>query len=139
MSDTFAHCRSAERPGTLWLWLVLLGNKHALPDDLLHILHKRVRTALTDERQGAEVLMERLEREARERNDRGAPSAIPKWVLMGFSSVRAYVLHIRDERRHYAALEAERVHHSLPEWRAFGFVSVTAFERYRKRLAVSPV
>jgi len=125
MPANFAHCRTADRPGTVWLHLSLLGANFDLPDELLLKIHEHVFTSSADEREGMQIFMERRMRQERERTSRGAERAVKLWNLLGFSSLNEFICNKRAQK---AREDAE----SLPTWAKFGFESDGQYKRARR-------
>ena len=125
MPVDFAHCRTADRPGVVWLHLSSLGANFNLPDELLLKIHEQVFASLADEREGMQIFMERRMRQERERAARGAERAVKLWKLLGFSSLNEFMC---NKRAQMAREEAE----SLPTWAKFGFESDGQYKRARR-------
>lgn len=125
MPVDFAHCRTADRPGIMWLHLSLLGANFNLPDELLLKIHQEVFTSSTDEREGMQIFMERRMRKERERTSRGAERAVKLWDLLGFSSLNEFICSKRAQK---VREDAE----SLPTWAKFGFGSDGQYKRAQR-------
>ena len=120
--DAHAHCRAGSRPGKVWFALVLIGNKHELADEILCLIHKKVGRSSPEEREGVRNALAKIEREKQARLEAGAEEAVPRWRLLNFQSLRAYLIQLRTERR----AEAER---NMPDWFKFGFATAEEYER----------
>ena len=124
--DAHAHCRAGSRPGQVWLALVLIGNKYGLADEILCLIHKKVGRSSPEEREGVRNALAKIERERQARLEAGAEKAVPKWRLLNFQSLRAYLIQLRTERR----AEAER---NTPDWLKFGFATAEEYKRACER------
>lgn len=129
IQKSHAHCRAGSRPGEVWLALILLGDKYALADDILCTIHKKVGLSSPAEKEGLENALAKIEREKQSRREAGAEKAVPRWRLLNFSSLRAYLMQLRAERR----AEAER---DMPDWLKFGFATPEKYKRACQRVGV---